>query len=164
MLSSLATLKSEQLIITDKESILIQRKHNKPPGLQWEFNMAGEEITTPPSQLTNLDLAQREKQTQDLQAVVTALKEWGVERIYLFGSRARGEEDELSDIDLVVLRRTEQPFLERLNELATLLPKRGPAVDVLAYTPEEFDQMHRSGNALAETVLEEGLLLYERTP
>jgi len=107
----------------------------------------------------------RENQQQrELDAVVAALRDWGVERIYLFGSRARGEADGLSDIDLVALRRTEIPFLERLAEVCTVLPKRGPAVDVLVYTPEEFAAMQQAGNALVETVLEEGILVYERTP
>ena len=86
----------------------------------------------------------------------------GVERVYLFGSRASGEADELSDIDIVVIRETEQPFLERLSDLAVVLPKRGPAVDALVYTRDEFAEMLERSNALAETVMEEGRLVYER--
>lgn len=63
---------------------------------------------------------------------------YGPERIYLFGSWARGEADELSDIDLVVIKPTSTPFLERLREVARLLPSQIGAVDVFVYTPEEF--------------------------
>lgn len=90
------------------------------------------------------------------------LRAWGAEWVYLFGSRASGEADELSDLDIVVIRETGQPFLDRLSELAGVLPKRGPAVDALVYTSEEFAEMLERGNALAETVMEEGRLVYER--
>ncbi len=99
----------------------------------------------------------------ELAQVIASLRDWGVETVYLFGSWARGEEDSLSDIDLVVIRRTETSFLERFVELSRQLPKQGRAVDALVYTPEEFAQMREQGNALVETVLEEGRIVYART-
>jgi predicted nucleotidyltransferase len=41
-------------------------------------------------------------------------------RIILFGSRARGDSDEASDADLIVVYRTEKRFLDRLAELYAL--------------------------------------------
>lgn len=82
-------------------------------------------------------------------------------RLYLFGSWARGEEDELSDLDLVIIKQTDTPFLERLREVAHLLPSDVGGVDILVYTPEEFAAMKRQGNAFAEMILEEGRLIYE---
>jgi len=35
-------------------------------------------------------------------------------------------------------------------------------VDVLVYTPKEFAEMRREGNAFAEMILEEGALIYDR--
>jgi len=62
------------------------------------------------------------------------------ERVILFGSRARGDADERSDVDLIVVYRTERRFLDRLEELYRLwtLPI---GVDILAYTPEEFARL-----------------------
>ena len=64
----------------------------------------------------------------------------GPERIVLFGSRAEGRADEASDVDLIVVYRTDKRFLDRLGELYALwdIPI---AVDILAYTPEEFERM-----------------------
>lgn len=97
-----------------------------------------------------------------IRRLLAALHPYGAERIYLFGSFARGEEDELSDLDVVVIKRTDQPFLERLREVGRLLPADLGAVDVCVYTPEEFAEMLAQGNAFAEMVAEEGRLIYDR--
>jgi len=95
-----------------------------------------------------------------IEALVKALELYHPERVYLFGSAARGEADELSDLDVVVVKRTATPFLERLREIARLLPVELGAVDVLVYTPEEFASMQQEGNAFAELIIEEGRLIY----
>jgi predicted nucleotidyltransferase len=107
-------------------------------------------------------LAAPEAFPPSLQAVVTALRTLDPERIFVIGSWARGEADELSDLDLVVIQQTTQPFLERLRAVANLLPVDVGAVDVLVYTPEEFAAMRRDENAFAQTVCEEGVLVYAR--
>ncbi len=92
-----------------------------------------------------------------------ALLSYGAERIYLFGSLARGEADELSDVDLVIIKKTDRSFWDRLREVLRLLPadlERG--VDVLVYTPNEFSEMLARGNAFAEMIAEEGRLIYDR--
>jgi uncharacterized protein len=94
--------------------------------------------------------------------LLDALRPYGAERVYLFGSFARGEADDLSDVDLVVIKRTAQPFWERLREVARLFPPDQGRVDVLVYSPEEFSAMLANGNAFAEMVAEEGRLVYER--
>jgi predicted nucleotidyltransferase len=83
----------------------------------------------------------------------------GAERVVLFGSYARGEADEDSDVDLVVIKPTDAPFFERLREAATCLEPEWP-VDLLVYTPAEFERMRREGNAFAELIVEEGVVLH----
>lgn len=94
--------------------------------------------------------------------VLEALRPLGPEQVYLFGSWARGEADDLSDLDLVVIHRTTSPFLSRLEEVARLLPAELGAVDLLVYTPEEFARMLEEGNAFAEMIVEEGRIIYGR--
>jgi len=79
--------------------------------------------------------------------------------VILFGSRARAEADDASDVDLIVVYRTEKRFLDRLEEFYSLwdLPL---AVDILAYTPEEFDEM-RLQSALVGDALEHGRIILE---
>ena len=77
-----------------------------------------------------------------IQQINEALVPYQAERIYLFGSLARGEADDLSDVDLVIIKRTREPFWDRLREAARLVfdaIHRGE--DILVYTPEEFSDM-----------------------
>jgi predicted nucleotidyltransferase len=80
-------------------------------------------------------------------------------RIILFGSRARDTMDEASDVDLIIVYRTEKRFLDRLAELYALwdLPI---AVDILAYTPEEFSRLCEESAFVADAVAH-GRVLYE---
>lgn len=102
------------------------------------------------------------KSETKISKLIAALRPYQPERVYLFGSAAREEEDELSDLDLVVIKRTALPFFERLREVARLLPEGTGGVDVLVYTPEEFSRMQQDGNAFAELIAEEARLMYGR--
>ena len=97
-----------------------------------------------------------------IRCLVDALRAYEPESVYLFGSWARGEADELSDLDLVVIKTTSAPFFDRLREVAKLLPTGMGSLDVLVYTPEEFAAMRRDGNAFAEMIAEEARLIYAR--
>lgn len=97
----------------------------------------------------------------DFERLRRALAEYGAERAIVFGSYARGDWDELSDVDLVILKRTDDPYLKRISDLAAVLPFG--RIEAFVYTPEEFEAMRARGNAFAETVAAEGALLYERT-
>lgn len=103
-----------------------------------------------------------EVQDPALRKLVQALRAYEPERVYLFGSWARGEADETSDLDVVVIKQTEAPFLERIRRVLALLPPELGPVDVLVYTPEEWQAMKARGNAFVETVEAEGRLLYAR--
>jgi predicted nucleotidyltransferase len=94
--------------------------------------------------------------------LIKSLLPYDPERLYLFGSWARGEEDDLSDLDLVIIKQTEVPFLDRLREVASLLPAEIGGVDILVYTPDEFAVMQQNGNAFAEMITEEARLIYDR--
>lgn len=81
------------------------------------------------------------------------------EKIILFGSWAVGQADEDSDIDVIIVYRTDKRFMDRLRELymAWDYPK---AVDILAYTPEEFGMMMEESAFLQDAVAG-GKILYE---
>lgn len=94
--------------------------------------------------------------------MVNLLKPYDPEKIILFGSRARGEGDSYSDYDVVVIKSTDRPFLERLQEMVPYILDFDRAVEVLVYTPEEFERMKESG--LGWVIHQEGRVLYERSP
>ena len=96
-----------------------------------------------------------------VQKLLKSLLPYQPERVFLFGSWARGEEDELSDLDLVVIKQTAAPFWDRLREVASLLPADIGGVDILVYTPDEFAAMQQEGNAFAEMIAEEARLIYD---
>ncbi len=96
-----------------------------------------------------------------VQELIKSLLPYQPERVFLFGSWARGEEDELSDLDLVVIKQTSATFWDRLKEVARLLPAEIGGVDILVYTPDEFAMMQQEGNAFVEMITEEALLIYD---
>jgi predicted nucleotidyltransferase len=96
-----------------------------------------------------------------LDKVVNLLKDYEPERIILFGSRARGEADQYSDYDLVVIKHTDRPFLERLKDMVPYLAAFDRPAEILVYTPDEFERMRETG--LGWMIHKEGIVLYERS-
>lgn len=82
--------------------------------------------------------------------IVTGLSDITLEAAYLFGSCINKQASVWSDIDLVVVMQTGIPFIDRPRLLpADLVP--GIPVDILVYTPEEFDQLKNSDSGFWKT-------------
>ena len=60
---------------------------------------------------------------------------------WLVGSRARGDAAPESDIDVIIVAPTDRPFVERFRDYLPAVLAAGVGVDLLVYTPEEFEQM-----------------------
>ena len=85
------------------------------------------------------------------------------ERVYLFGSRARGEGGPDSDYDLLVVVDDSAPRERRSSRLAyESLRGTGTAADVLVCTNGWFDRRRELKASLPGTVLREGRLLHAR--
>ncbi|MBH0184732.1 MAG: nucleotidyltransferase domain-containing protein [Nitrospira sp.] len=83
------------------------------------------------------------------------------ERIYLFGSQARGDAGPDSDYDfLVVVRTSTLPRYRRDQAAFEALVGVGVAKDVLVLTHEEFERQRTVVCSLPATVEREGVLLY----
>lgn len=83
----------------------------------------------------------RERLEAELQRCVEVLvREYRPQRILLFGSLAQGRVHEYSDIDLIVIKDTDKPFWDRIWEVLRLL-KSKEALDILVYTPEEWQEI-----------------------
>jgi len=83
------------------------------------------------------------------------------ERIYLFGSRARGEARPESDYDLlVVVRERVGPGREMEQRANAALWGLGVPIDVVILTTEYFTWMLGAAASLPATVEREGRLLY----
>ena len=84
------------------------------------------------------------------------------EKIYLFGSRARGESDADSDYDLlIVVGYSDLPQYKRNQQAFSLLRGVGVSKDVIVLTRAEFDKKRGVVSSLPATVEREGILLYE---
>jgi uncharacterized protein len=82
-------------------------------------------------------------------------------KIILFGSYCTGEIKEWSDLDLVIIKETQEPFLDRTRQVLELLEPR-VGVDVLVYTPEEFERLARERAFVREEIVGKGKVIYER--
>jgi len=104
----------------------------------------------------------RERIEAELPRIVEGLKGLGVLKVILFGSAARGDIGRASDVDLIVVMETDKRFLDRLEEVYAAIGSRG-GVDVLVYTPEEFDRLSKE-RAFVRRAVDEGRVLYEADP
>jgi predicted nucleotidyltransferase len=83
------------------------------------------------------------------------------EKIYLFGSQARAQAEEGSDIDLlVVVPDSDLPRHRREALSYDLLWGLTTPVDVIVLTRAEFQRASRVKTSLASTVQAEGVILY----
>ena len=85
-----------------------------------------------------------------------------LDRIIVFGSMAAGPMHSWSDIDLVIVQRTELPFLQRIHEVRRLLRPR-VATDFLIYTPDEFGRLCRERPFFQSEILGRGRVVYDRS-
>lgn len=99
--------------------------------------------------------------------LIEALKEfkekirqkYGVREMILFGSQVRGEADENSDIDLIIVGEEfkDKNPLKRPFELYLEWTEDYP-VDFLCYTPEEFDEK-RNEISIVRHAIKEGIVI-----
>jgi predicted nucleotidyltransferase len=85
----------------------------------------------------------------------------GAVRAVAFGSWARGTADGYSDLDLVVVLDTDLPFVERGGLLGSLIDALPVGVDLLVYTPQEFERGLRSRRGVFDAIAREGVTIYE---
>lgn len=109
---------------------------------------------------------QRHSIESDIQIVRDRLRAYGSKKVFLFGSGARGNLREGSDLDFLVIKDTSEPFSRRSRDLVLQYfadsPCRTP-VDFIVYTPAEFEQAKAERRIFIEQVLRDGKLIYETT-
>lgn len=81
-------------------------------------------------------------------------------KIFLFGSYARGDENENSDLDFLVIKDSTEPRHLRAKEIRSKLRGLKFPVDIIVYTPDEFAKWDKIPQSFANTILAEGKVLY----
>lgn len=83
------------------------------------------------------------------------------DKIILFGSRARGDAHQGSDIDLLVIAGSSEPRHRRSAPLYGALSDILIPMDILVYTPDEVKAWSEVRQAFVSTAVREGKVLYE---
>jgi predicted nucleotidyltransferase len=91
-----------------------------------------------------------------------ALARAGVAKAVVFGSYARGTADAYSDLDLAVVLTTSLPRLERHRLLDEVYQAVPIGLDLLVFTPEEFERGRARRLGVFDRIVEEGVTIYER--
>lgn len=84
------------------------------------------------------------------------------DKIFLFGSYATGQANENSDIDLLVVKNTQEPRHKRSLEIQKLLIGSKLPVDILVYTNDEFEKEKSLKNSFVNSAIHGAQLIYER--
>jgi uncharacterized protein len=89
-----------------------------------------------------------------------------VEKVILFGSYAHGTANENSDLDLAIIQNTDLSGFQRPIQFLKSLRQNHRrwlfAMDIIVYTPEEFEQNCSNQYHLAHEIALTGKTLYER--
>jgi predicted nucleotidyltransferase len=82
-------------------------------------------------------------------------------RIFVFGSYARGDADEGSDLDLLVIEREVPDKAGEYLKLHRAVGSIGVGVDVLVFSQEEFERRSQVLGTVPYWAKKEGKLLYD---
>jgi predicted nucleotidyltransferase len=105
----------------------------------------------------SLDPAARESTLRELRALAAGLRrDLEVEAVYVFGSFARGEEHEGSDIDLLVIGNLPGRVFDQVGEILrrTELP-----VEPIVVSRETFEKRRGADHPLFNRIVAEGIRL-----
>lgn len=88
-------------------------------------------------------------------------REFQPRRVILFGSCARGDADEDSDVDLLVVMDHFGDADEEAIKMRLRIPRSFP-LDLLVKRSSEVDRRAATGDSFVRAMLEEGIVLYEQ--
>lgn len=97
-----------------------------------------------------------------LQAIGNKIKkEYRAERVILFGSYAKGDATEDSDVDLLVVAPTKERFFERMASVRRLIRdlRDGLPVSPIVLTPGELEKRRQAGDPFVREILQTGVSL-----
>lgn len=91
-------------------------------------------------------------------SIIEIAVSYGAELVILFGSRAKGTEREQSDIDICIVAETSTK--RRLAATISAEIESEFPIDILLYTPTEWQSCIEDETSFASKILKEGTVLY----
>ncbi len=108
-------------------------------------------------------------QREDIRSVLddivsTLIREYDPAQILLYGSYASGEPDEASDLDLLIVKESQETPYRRAVRVRRLLrnPERRTPVELLVVTPQELKQRLEIGDQFMQEIISKGKVLHAR--
>ena len=97
---------------------------------------------------------------ETLDRILDALKtHYAPEQVIVFGSLASGHVTETSDLDLLIVKKTDKRFYDRIREVVKICDY-DIGVDFLVYTPKELTEAARSNPFVRDEILSKGKVVY----
>ena len=100
------------------------------------------------------------KETEIHNVAQKVIQNYKPERIYLFGSFAWGKPTADSDVDLFIVKETQERKFDRQLKVRRIINGSLP-VDILVYNNKELQERIALGDFFVKTILKKGKLLYD---
>lgn len=84
------------------------------------------------------------------------------EKIILFGSYAAGTPQKYSDVDLAIIKKTGDRFIDRIHRASSYV-KSWRGTDILVYTPQEWRRFLKEGHYFIREIAASGRIVYEQS-
>lgn len=85
------------------------------------------------------------------------------QKIFLFGSYASGNPGENSDVDILIVKESRLPRYKRGFDIRKSLIGSMVPMDIIVYTPNEFENEKNLKYSFINNALKSSKLLYERS-
>ncbi|MBI5749616.1 MAG: nucleotidyltransferase domain-containing protein [Nitrospinae bacterium] len=84
------------------------------------------------------------------------------EKIIIFGSFAWGTPTKDSDLDLLIIKDSKEKPRKRALEVRRIISEENAfiGIDILVYTPEEFNKRMKMGDSFLSMVMKKGRVVY----
>lgn len=86
-------------------------------------------------------------------------RDYGLEKVILFGSLSGGDIHEWSDIDLLIVKKTTKRPLDRILEVSRII-KPTVGIDLFVYTPDEFHALMQEKFSFLTAIARTGKVLF----
>lgn len=105
-----------------------------------------------------------EKETKrKIQAIADKIaREYKPEKIILFGSYAWGKPHEDSDLDFLIIKKTDDPMLKRMEDVSRLFLQCDFPMDFIVYTPDQVERRKEMEDQFVTEIINKGELLYAK--